>query len=73
MCGINGFNFNQPDLIRKMNAKIKHRGPDDEGIYLDEQISLGHVRLAIIDLSEKGHQPMFNEDKSLVLVFNGEI
>jgi len=73
MCGINGFNFNNRELIGKMNKKIRHRGPDDEGFYLDNDISLGHRRLSIIDLSEKGKQPMFNEDKSLCLIFNGEI
>jgi len=56
-----------------MNEKIRHRGPDDGGFYLDNSISLGHRRLSIIDLSEKGKQPMFNEDKSLCLIFNGEI
>lgn len=73
MCGINGFNFNNQELIEKMNKKIQHRGPDDEGFYLDENISLGHRRLSIIDLSLNGRQPMFNEDKSLTLIFNGEI
>jgi len=73
MCGINGFNFKDQKLIEKMNEKIKHRGPDDEGFYLDENVSLGHRRLSIIDLSEKGKQPLFNEDKSLCLIFNGEI
>jgi len=56
-----------------MNEKIKHRGPDGEGFYLDKNISLGHRRLSIIDLSENGKQPMFNEDKSMCIVFNGEI
>ena len=73
MCGINGFNFKQPGLIEKMNQKIKHRGPDQEGVYCDDNFSLGHVRLSIIDLSERGRQPLFNEDKSLALVYNGEI
>jgi asparagine synthase (glutamine-hydrolysing) len=73
MCGINGFNFNSREIIEKMNAKIRHRGPDDEGYYLDGNISLGHRRLSIIDLSDKGKQPIFNEDKSLCIVFNGEI
>ena len=73
MCGINGFNFNNRDLIERMNEKIKHRGPDGEGFYLDNDISLGHRRLSIIDLSEKGKQPMFNEDRTFCLVFNGEI
>lgn len=73
MCGINGFNFSDENLIRKMNAKVKHRGPDGDGTFVCEHVSLGHTRLAIIDLSEKGAQPMFSADDSLVLVFNGEI
>ena len=73
MCGINGFNFNNRQLIEAMNRKIKHRGPDQDGVYLDDDFSLGHTRLSIIDLTEKGRQPMFNEDQSLVFVFNGEI
>lgn len=73
MCGINGFNFSSEELIRKMNVKLKHRGPDGEGVFVCEHISLGHTRLAIIDLSEKAAQPMFSTDDSLVLVFNGEI
>ena len=73
MCGINGFNFKDKELIEKMNKKIQHRGPDDEGFYLGDNISLGHRRLSIIYLSEKGRQPIFNEDKSLCIIFNGEI
>jgi len=81
MCGINGFSAlggfasgeNNRKLIERMNEKIQHRGPDGEGVYLDNDISLGHRRLSIIDLSENGKQPMFNEDKSLCLIFNGEI
>lgn len=73
MCGINGFNFGSEELIRKMDGKIKHRGPDSDGIFVCDDISLGHTRLAIIDLSEKAAQPMINYDGSLVLVFNGEI
>jgi len=73
MCGINGITWNDSELIKKMNEKIRHRGPDDEGIYTDQQVSLGHIRLAIIDLSPTGHQPMFNEDKSIIIIYNGEI
>lgn len=73
MCGINGFSFNNENLIRSMNNIIKHRGPDQDSIFLDDNFSLGHVRLSIIDLSENGRQPMFNEEHSLALVFNGEI
>ncbi len=75
MCGITGIvskKDNKEEIIKKMNEKIKHRGPDDEGIYTDDFVSLGHRRLSIIDL-EGGHQPMFNKDKSIVVVFNGEI
>ncbi len=73
MCGINGFNWNDIYLIEEMNIATKHRGPDDKGIYVDEKISLGHVRLSIIDLSEKGHQPMSNEDETIWITYNGEI
>ena len=52
---------------------MSHRGPDDEGILIDQNIGLGHRRLSIIDLTPAGHQPMFNEDKSLAIVYNGEI
>ena len=78
MCGITGFVSAKHDLdeakrtLKAMADLIAHRGPDGEGYYLDEQAALGHRRLSIIDL-EGGSQPMFNEDKSLVTVFNGEI
>lgn len=60
-------------LIREMNQSLQHRGPDDEGVYLDEHISLGHRRLSILDLSQQGHQPMFNADRTLIIVYNGEV
>jgi asparagine synthase (glutamine-hydrolysing) len=78
MCGISGFlHFDKEreavyTKIEKMNAAIAHRGPDGEGFYLKKNIALGHRRLAIIDLTT-GEQPMFSEDKTIVLVFNGEI
>ena len=73
MCGICGFlGLNDEELLRRMCKVIAHRGPDDEGIYLHENVGLGHRRLSIIDLT-KGHQPMFNEDGSIAVVFNGEI
>jgi asparagine synthase (glutamine-hydrolysing) len=56
-----------------MNDQLVHRGPDQDGIFCDDNVSLGHRRLSIIDLSENGRQPMFNEDKSVCLIFNGEI
>jgi len=73
MCGINGFNWEDKDLIKKMNERIKHRGPDDEGVYTDKEISLGNRRLAIIDLSSSAKQPMSNEDSTIWITHNGEI
>ncbi len=76
MCGFVGFfgDFSE-ELLRRMNERIQHRGPDDTGIYYqaEEHVGLGHQRLAILDLSELGHQPMFTDDKRVVIVFNGEI
>ena len=73
MCGITGFSWEDKELIQAMTKKVAHRGPDDAGYYTDKRISLGHRRLSIIDLSKNGHQPMFNEDETVVVVFNGEI
>ena len=76
MCGIVGFTNKIQDadaVIGAMMDRIKHRGPDAGGKYIDEQIALGHRRLSIIDISSQGDQPIFNEDKSMVLIFNGEI
>ncbi len=75
MCGFTGFtNFIKDDgtVLEKMMNRIVHRGPDSAGKFIDEDVALGFRRLSIIDLAE-GDQPMFNEDRSLVLVFNGEI
>lgn len=75
MCGYVGFTNNIKDadsILKEMMDTIKHRGPDGEDKYVDEDIALGHRRLSIIDL-EQGSQPMYNEDNSKVLVFNGEI
>ncbi|MBO4601004.1 MAG: asparagine synthase (glutamine-hydrolyzing) [Bacilli bacterium] len=75
MCGIAGFingKDNKKDVIKKMTDRIIHRGPDAEGFYIDDNIALGHRRLSIIDLSS-GDQPIYNEDKTIVTVFNGEI
>ena len=76
MCGFAGFVGEVEDreqvLVNMMNTII-HRGPDSEGKYVDEDAALGFRRLSIIDLSSVGDQPLYNEDKSMVLVFNGEI
>ena len=76
MCGFVGFTNKINDasiVLGKMMDRIKHRGPDSDGKYVDEQIAMGFRRLSIIDLSDQGSQPIFNEDKSMVLTFNGEI
>ncbi|MEM2169636.1 MAG: asparagine synthase (glutamine-hydrolyzing) [Candidatus Bathyarchaeia archaeon] len=72
MCGIAGFNFEDKPLLRRMCNVLIHRGPDDEGLYVDKGISLGNRRLSIIDI-EGGRQPIYNEDESLVVTYNGEI
>jgi asparagine synthase (glutamine-hydrolysing) len=75
MCGITGFVSKDKDKeqhLRKMLDRIIHRGPDDEGTYIDEDVALGHRRLSIIDLNT-GKQPIYNEDGSICVIFNGEI
>jgi asparagine synthase (glutamine-hydrolysing) len=73
MCGIAGFYAHDrgPEILERMTQSIRRRGPDDYGTFVEDGIALGHRRLAIIDLSPLGHQPMEFED--LVLVYNGEI
>ena len=76
MCGINVIvskQKNKKEIIHNMNNKIIHRGPNAEGIYTDEYIALGQRRLSIIDLREESNQPIYNEDKSVLIIFNGEI
>lgn len=80
MCGIAGFwskssNKNIEIIIKEMTHTIKHRGPDDEGIWINENdsIALGHKRLSIVDLSPNGHQPMVSQNERYVITFNGEI
>ncbi|MFP4474851.1 MAG: asparagine synthase (glutamine-hydrolyzing) [Desulfatibacillaceae bacterium] len=78
MCGICGiFNLNgepaSPVNLRAMTDAIAHRGPDGEGFYIDSFIGLGHRRLAILDLSAAGHQPMATEDGRYVISYNGEL
>lgn len=79
MCGIAGYvnkDVNQHanlNIIKTMTDIIEHRGPDDEGHYILDNVALGHRRLSIIDLSEAGHQPMISSDDRYIIVFNGEI
>lgn len=78
MCGISGiYNHGNiqkaKDALAQMNDAMKHRGPDDDGIYADELVGLGHRRLSIIDLSAAGHQPMRSADGNIEIVYNGEI
>ncbi|MCI5160836.1 MAG: asparagine synthase (glutamine-hydrolyzing) [Candidatus Electrothrix sp. AX5] len=80
MCGITGFLTSHLDdeyarSIKKMTDALRHRGPDDSGIWLDQErgVGLGHRRLAILDLSPAGHQPMHSDSGRYVIVFNGEI
>ena len=75
MCGFCGFTGQVADretVLREMTERITHRGPDSTGFYLDDVIAMGFRRLSIIDLAA-GQQPLYNEDNSLVLMFNGEI
>lgn len=78
MCGIVGsIHFDQrpvqPGYIEQMANVLKHRGPDDAGVFIDRSVGLGHRRLKIIDLSPAGHQPMSNADETVWITFNGEI
>jgi len=73
MCGICGFSWRDEGLARAMSDRLRHRGPDQDGVWVGEEASLGHRRLSIIDLSENGRQPMANEDRTVFLVANGEI
>lgn len=78
MCAIAGIlNLNgdpvAAPMVRRMTDVMIHRGPDDHGVFIDRHVGLGHRRLAIIDLSPAGHQPMSNEDGTVCVVFNGEV
>ena len=78
MCGITGIVHldnapASPVLLKRMTDVIAHRGPDGEGHYIDGAVGLGHRRLAIIDLSPAGKQPMASEDGRYILSYNGEV
>ncbi|MGN0382859.1 MAG: asparagine synthetase B, partial [Eubacterium sp.] len=73
MCGICGFTGevdNSKEVLKRMMDTIAHRGPDEEGMYVEDNIAIGHRRLSIIDLNN-GAQPMFNETGNIAIVFNG--
>jgi len=76
MCGFTGYvssSCMRKEVCGQMLSQITHRGPDDNGIWLDADIALGHRRLSIQDISPLGHQPMVSLSKRYVIVFNGEI
>ena len=79
MCGIVGCLALAPEVqpdqgwVEAATQRISHRGPDDEGFYTDHDVALGYKRLAIIDLSQAGHQPMRSANGRYWMVFNGEI
>ncbi|MES2805345.1 MAG: asparagine synthase (glutamine-hydrolyzing) [Bacteroidota bacterium] len=79
MCGINGMLHLQSQkkiderVLTKMRDSLEHRGPDDKGLFIENNIGLGHRRLSILDVSLAGHQPFLSEDGRYVLVYNGEI
>ncbi len=79
MCGIAGvFHYGEPsrradaELLARMTSRLRHRGPDDAGFYIDGPLGLGHRRLSIVDLSHTGHQPMVAPDGRYVIAYNGE-
>lgn len=74
MCGICGvWGKASPESANAMVSALHHRGPDDDGLYQDQTVALGMARLAIIDLSSAGHQPMSNPEKTIWIVYNGEL
>lgn len=74
MCGIVGFvGKGSENDLESMRQAIQHRGPDDHGLYYQEGLGLAHNRLSILDISERGRQPMWSKDRAIAIVFNGEI
>lgn len=73
MCGIAGFAGNDREKIERMTRALRHRGPDGDAVEVTEGASLGHARLAILDPRPQGNQPMWNEEKTIAIVYNGEI
>ena len=79
MCGISGIyrvggiNPDDIELVKQMNQRLRHRGPDGEGLYSNRCCVLGHRRLAVIDLSADGQQPFASDDSRFQIIYNGEI
>jgi asparagine synthase (glutamine-hydrolysing) len=79
MCGINGILHLQSQkkvderLLTKMRDSLEHRGPDDKGLFIENNIGLGHRRLSVLDVSVAGHQPFLSDDGRFIMVYNGEI
>ena len=73
MCGILGFNWEDRDRLVALAGLLEHRGPEQEGYHVSDGVSIGHKRLCILDLSEKGIQPMYNEQRNICVSYNGEI
>jgi len=77
MCGITGYisidSIPSEGTLRKMTARLQHRGPDADGYFHDGQCALGHRRLSILDLSDRANQPMTSMNQRYVMVYNGEV
>ena len=73
MCGICGFTWRDDAALSAMVEALAHRGPDANGRFVDETVSIGHTRLSILDLTETGRQPMLSGDGRVVVSYNGEI
>ena len=73
MCGINGFSWNDPVLLERMNSALSHRGPDGRGVFSDGRISLGHTLLALTASPDNSRQPVVSEDGRYVFAYNGEL
>lgn len=73
ICGLLGVNNDTAGAVSRMLQAIAHRGPDDEGTFIENKIALGHRRLSIIDLSKNGHQPMFSGNGRFAVIYNGEL
>lgn len=73
MCGIVGFNWEDEKRIKLLASLLNHRGPEQEGFHVGDGVSIGHKRLRILDLSEKGRQPIYNEDGTVCISYNGEV